>query len=88
MVGYDLNKPGQDYQKLYDKLRSYPNCWHHLDSTWLIKTNESAEKIRNDLGQLIDKNDELLVAALNGEAAWQGFNSEASKWLLDNIRPT
>jgi hypothetical protein len=85
LVGYDLNRPVQNYTKLIDALKAYSNWWHHLDSTWLIKTNNSAEQIRNHLRQFIDANDELLVAYVAGESAWAGFNNEGSTWLNDYI---
>ncbi|MGZ8845318.1 MAG: SinR family protein [Pyrinomonadaceae bacterium] len=69
LVGYDLNRPGQNYDSLIKALQAYPNWWHHLDSTWVIKTDWTAVQIRDDLLPHIDKNDELLVVRLNGEGA-------------------
>lgn len=61
LISYDLNKPGQNYSALYEEIKSYGTWWHHLDSTWLIETNETptqcAEKIRKHL----DANDNLLI---------------------------
>ena len=88
MVGYDLNKPLQNYADLIEALKNYPNWWHHLDSTWIIKTNDSATMIRDHLRQFIDANDELLVARLSGESAWTGFNDKGSQWLNNHILPT
>lgn len=85
MVGYDLNRPAQNYTVLIDALQEYPLWWHHLDSTWLIKTNNSAAQIRDHLATFIDANDELLVAYISGESAWAGFNDKGSQWLNDNI---
>jgi hypothetical protein len=85
VVGYDLNKPGQDYTSLIKALQAYPNWWHHLDSTWVIKTDWTAAQIRDDLKQHIDKSDELVVLRLSGEGAWTGINEKGSKWLLDNL---
>jgi hypothetical protein len=85
LVGYDLNKPGQYYTKLINALQAYPNWWHHLDSTWVIKSALTTEQIRNDLKQHIDASDELLVVRLSGEAAWYGFNQEGSQWLMTNL---
>ena len=87
MVGYDLRRPGQDYSSLIDALKAYPNWWHNLDSTWVIKTNDSAVAIRDNLVRHIDQNDKLLVAALTGESAWYGFNSDGDSWLSQNIVP-
>ena len=85
LVGYDLNKPGKDYKTLIEAIETYGTWWHHLDSTWIIKTDSTAAKIRDYLKQYVDSSDELLVVRLTGEGAWTGFNDKGSKWLLDNL---
>lgn len=86
MVGYDLNKPGKNYEPLWKALReNFSNWWHHLDSTWVIKTNQSAMDILNTLRAHIDSNDELLVVRLQGEWASVGFNEEGTNWLKNNM---
>lgn len=88
LVSYDLNRPVQNYTDLIAALKQYPRWWHYLDSTWLLKTNDSAANIRDSLARYIDSNDELLVVALTGESAWRGFSNEASQWLNDYIVPS
>lgn len=89
IIGYDLNKTGQDYNALTDKIKiTFTIWWHHLDSTWIVKSNLSAAQIRDILKPFIDSNDELLVTSLNGESAWTGFNEKGSQWLRDNIQPS
>lgn len=86
LIGYDLNKKGQDYDDLIEKIKSLGAWWHHLDSTWIVKTSHSASSVRDVLGSLIDSNDELLVINITGDsAAWKGFNERGSKWLKDNL---
>ncbi len=86
LVGYDLKKPGQDYDPLIDKLKSFGTWWHHLDSTWLIKTEHTPKAVRDVLKPLIDANDELLVIDVSGRAAaWMGFNQRGSEWIKDNL---
>lgn len=85
LIGYDLNKKGQDYDGLISKIKEFPNWWHHLDSTWIIKTNKTSVEVRDLLLPYIDNNDELLVVHLSGEGAWRGFNEKGSKWLKDNL---
>lgn len=84
-VGYDLNKPGQDYTDLINALKTYDSWWHNLDSTWIIETNDSPVQVRDNLAQYLDKNDELLVAVIAAPAAWSGFNKSASDWLLNHL---
>jgi len=85
LVGYDLNRPGQDYTSLFEAIKSLGAWWHHLDSTWLIKTSYSAEYVRDSLRPHLDNNDELLVTSLTGEAAWHGFSDSGGSWLYNNL---
>jgi hypothetical protein len=86
LVSYDLNRPGQDYANLFDAIKSVCSLWwHHLDSTWVIKSDKSASEIRDALTPHIDKNDELLVVTLAGIGAWKGFTPQGSEWLKTNL---
>jgi hypothetical protein len=86
IVGYDLNRAGQQYQAVWDYLRAQPNWWHNLDSTWVIRTELTARQVRDEIVRIgLDSNDELLVAELTGTAAWRGFTSTGSDWLADNL---
>lgn len=85
LIGYDLNKTGQDYETLIEQIKKLGTWWHYLDSMWIIKSDLTAVQIRDNLKSYIDSNDELLVAKLSGEAAWTGFNDECSNWLKNNL---
>lgn len=86
LIGYDLNKSGQDYADLIDAIKKLSSTWwHHLDSTWIIKSNSTATAIRDILAAHIDSNDELLVVKLSGDGAWTGFSDKGSKWLINNL---
>ena len=86
LVGYDLNSPGQDYDALIARLRAFGTYWHHLDSTWLVRTDLTAVEMRDVLKQFLDVTDELLVLDVTGDlAAWRGFSSRASAWLKEHL---
>lgn len=85
IIGYDLNRPGQDYTDLIQAIKQYGTYWHHLDSTWIIKTDDSAVEIHDNLRPHIDSGDELLVIQYQGDAAWSGFKERGSKWLTDHL---
>ncbi|MBZ5735143.1 hypothetical protein K8Z61_11620 [Nocardioides sp. TRM66260-LWL] len=73
---------------MIELIKSQGAWWHHLDSTWLVKTNKSATGLRDELvnSGLIDSNDELLVIDVTGDAAaWFGFTDRGGKWLKDNL---
>ncbi len=85
LIGYDLNNTGQDYTTLIEKIKSIGTWWHCLDSTWIVKSNQSCVQIRDFLQSYIDSNDELLVVKLSGEGAWYGFGKDCSDWLKNNL---
>ncbi|MEO4149250.1 hypothetical protein ABH289_08440 [Acinetobacter pittii] len=86
LIGYDLNRPGQNYSGLHEKIKEISNgYWHNLDSAWIIKHTGPSTSIRDALLPYIDKNDELLVVLLNREAAWNGFSKTASDWLINYL---
>ncbi len=87
LVGYDLNKSGQDYEDIWAYLNAQSSWWHHLDSTWLIRTELTAVQLRDAIAEIgLDANDELLVIDVSGDAAaWKGFHPRGSKWLKDNL---
>lgn len=84
MICYDLNTPGQDYTKLHDKIKSFGTWWHHLDSTWIVKSKKLASEIRDDLDGFIDTNDELLVVKFGDSWAGKGLEKRAYDWLKKN----
>ena len=86
LIAYDLNKVGQNYTNLIEKIKTLGAWWHYLDSTWIVVTNQTAVQVRDALKPHIDSNDELLVLDITGDsAAWVGFDNAASKWLTDNL---
>jgi len=86
MIGYDLNKPEQNYTNLITTIKeSFDNWWHYLDSTWIVNTTLNTLEIRDLLQPHVDGDDELLVVKLSGEGAWAGFDQKASEWLKTNL---
>ena len=85
LISYDLNKSGQNYNSLYETIENIGGWWHCLDSTWIVKTNQTAVQIRDTLSSNIDQNDSLLITELSGVAAWTGFDTDCSAWLKNNL---
>lgn len=84
LVCYDLNSPGQDYSELHEEIKSYGTWWHHLDSTWIIKSSKSAAEIRDHLANYIDSNDELLIVMFGSSWAGRGLPKKGYDWLHNN----
>lgn len=74
LITYDLDRPGQDYTDLIAYLRKL-GATRVLESVWLLKSNSEHAPLRDAIkseGRL-DANDRILVAGLNGAAAWQNL---------------
>jgi hypothetical protein len=84
-INYDLKKPGRNYEPLYDYLKSYATRCPLLDSCWLVRTTKSASQVRDELKDLVDRNDE--VATFNVTGCWWATNwtDKRTDWLHNNM---
>ena len=82
-VTYDLNSPGQKYSRIYEYLKQFTHC-KDLDSFWLIDTQKSASSIRDALKKLVDNNDQIFVARLEG--SWAASKFGCGSWLKESTR--
>ena len=71
IITYDLKYSSNNYDDLIDKIKNYPKWAHVNESVWIVKSNTSAEDIRNNLTTVINSNDSLFVGTLTGEASWR-----------------
>ncbi|MGP9666436.1 hypothetical protein ACT3TY_17680 [Halomonas sp. AOP22-C1-8] len=60
-ISYDLKQPGQKYAGLIDEIKKSPGWLHCLESTWLISTTETAQRVHERLSTNLDSNDSLLI---------------------------
>ena len=64
LITYDLKSPGRDYSSLYNQIKSYGEWWHYIDSTWIIKTDNSIEEVSNSIRKMMDINECLLIVEI------------------------
>ena len=86
LITYEL-KGNKDYTGLYDVLKSAPGWWHYLDSTWIIKTEETTEVWADKLKPHIDEvADSMLVIEVKKSANHNGWlPKKAWNWIGENI---
>ncbi len=85
LISYDLNKPGQNYDDLYEAIKELGIWWHYLDSTWLVKADLNATQIRDHLRKTTDDNDHFLVIGVTNE--FDGWLPEkAWEWLRQHTQ--
>lgn len=86
LITYEL-KAARDYSGLYDTIKAANGWWHYLDSTWLIKTNETpsewASKLRPHIDEIMDS---ILVIDIPPNAKRGGWLSrKAWDWIDSNV---
>lgn len=73
VISYDLQRPGQNYEALYNKLRRF-NAKRILQSQWVFNCiNANAQGLRDYFKKYLDSNDRILVNSLDG-TDWAGWN--------------
>lgn len=81
IISYDLNRPGQNYSVLHEKIKSLGTWCHCLESTWVVAHPGPAVTIRDALIKVMDSSDALFVAKLTDGAAWTGLVGDRTDWL-------
>ena len=86
LIGYDLNRPGQNYPGLITAIKRLGSWWHHLDSTWIVETKLSPSEVRDQLKRHVDTGDEIFVVDITDRtwASW-GLNQRANRWLNSHV---
>ncbi|AWX56922.1 hypothetical protein AB432_018535 [Brevibacillus brevis] len=85
LITYDLNKSGQNYDKLYEQIKSCGAWWHYLDSTWLVDSTLNATQIRDRMKNAMDDNDFCLVIKLTNENYQGWLPKKAWNWIHEHL---
>ena len=84
-ISYDLTKPNQNYEGLYEGIKSFGTWWHQTGSVWFIRSDKDSSSIRDYLKQFIDDDDKLFVIKVFRNWAGTGFTQEEYDWLHKNL---
>lgn len=74
LISYDLDKPGQNYDRLIARLKEH-GAFRVLLSQWALKSTWTPIQLRDDLRTYVDSNDRLLVTEVGN---WASLNLIAS----------
>jgi hypothetical protein len=87
LISYDIHpSAGDACERVTDDIRSLGEWWHHLESTWLVKTDRTPGQIRDLLKQHVGCDDQLLIVDISLDAAaWFGVNDAGSRWLETSL---
>lgn len=82
IISYDFK--GDDYEPLYNAIKSY-KVWAHInESTWAVVSTEKAADIRDYLGEYLPKGSRLFVIKSGMAAAWRNVIC-SNEWLKKNL---
>lgn len=70
LVSYDLLKEGQNYNDLYDLLKSFSVHRQINESFWMINTSLTCKELRDKLESVLDSNDRVFVTDYGETSAW------------------
>lgn len=81
-INYDLKRPGQNYEELYQAIKGCGVWWHYLGSTWLVDTSLTASGIWDSISPHVDKNDSVLIIGVTRDyTGW--LPPDAWEWIKD-----
>ena len=61
LITYDRNRADQDYSGLHKEVKKAGKWWHHLGSTWIVRTDLTPTQWADRLKRHLDDTDHLLV---------------------------
>lgn len=64
MISYDLNNPGQKYDKVFEIIKEFGAYIKLQKSFWLVKTNLNPNQMCEKLNTVLDNNDSLFICEL------------------------
>jgi hypothetical protein len=87
LIGYDFHAPGDPaHEQLVKAIQSLGVWWHHLETIWIVKCDQTPAAIRDQLMLHVSSDDQLLVIDISGDTTeWFGVNETGSAWLKDNV---
>ncbi|MDC7120287.1 hypothetical protein OMK64_01910 [Cellulomonas fimi] len=86
LISYDLNTPGQKYDRLYEAIKKQGAWLHLLDSAWIVSgPTLTAQRVYDALRPMIDTNDHIFCVNISG-ASRQGWLPKTSwNWINQNV---
>jgi hypothetical protein len=85
LITYDLvgtDETSADYERLIEKIKSYPLWGKVQKSVWVVKSEKTASEVFDEVDACLDSNDRLFVVKLQVHAKWKGSICD-SAWLKD-----
>lgn len=85
LISYDLNEAESDeYNQLFDYIKSFGTWANITKSLWAIKTDSSAAEIRDAVKRIVPDGSRIFVIKSSGVAAWSNVIC-SNAWLKEHL---
>lgn len=84
LITYDLNRPGQNYTDLLDKIKSYGSWARLSESSYAVATQNTPQTVYSQLSPHLDNSDTLYIVTLKRPYSGQG-PQDVNNWLEANL---
>lgn len=88
ILSYDLGVPEthSDYIRLFNHIKSFYSSWSRpVKSVWIIKSDNNAGQIRDQIKTILDLNDKLIVIEVSKNWGTYNISKEVTDWMKTNI---
>ena len=83
-ISYELNSPGQNYDRLVQAIKSLGSCVVVQSSFWYVSSKRSCGEAADIVWAAMDPSDSLIVVdATNMDATWYNLSPDVTKHLQD-----
>jgi hypothetical protein len=83
LISYDL-KDATDYGHLYEYIKGFGTWAHITESLWAVRTEKSAETIRDEIVNIVENGSSIFVIKSGVESAWIHVKC-TNEWLQRNL---
>ncbi len=81
-ISYDLQSPGQNYDKVIERIKSLGGWAKIHKSFWYVDSRLTAAEACSQIWSVMDANDKIYVVdASNNNAAWRNLSDEAANYI-------
>lgn len=88
LISYNLKNPEipDEHQKIAGYIQSHEVCLYLLKYVWLIMTNKSVFRVRDELSLYAGSIDKVLVVDVT-ETEWSSYNlnKKTVEWMKNNL---
>lgn len=83
LITYDINSILKNHKPLHEAIkRCSIKWWHHMNNTWLIRSDLNSDQIFDSICGNFNQNDRVLIIQIHRNSQHQGWlNKNAWEWI-------